>query len=200
MAILTDRSKECLAAVSSSKQLRVTERKHVAHTYHFLTSGLTSAAQTAHTVPTQGFMWVVNPVGASWVVVLDRVNVTSVSIANSAAAIRVQMEKFTYSGAPTAVALTSCPRDTTDGTPAFTGVTATTGMAIDTPIPWFGFFLTSGITAAKTAVPVALGWESRGQTAIYPGEGLWFRQPDTGVASDPRKFSINMAWREYLLD
>ena len=196
MALLTGQDRRHLVEVAETKQVRTTRRKYVASGVHYWSSTTTSVAAAAQAA-TAGFYYCLNPVGSGASVQPTRIDLTSMALAVSATPTRITVERFSFLGFPTSTPYQATSRrDTTDPPPTMLITNGATGFNPSTFVPWLSFLLSSGITAAEDVVPQQVGWASRGATFLLPGEGLVIRQPDAGVTSDPRRFVINMAWRE----
>jgi hypothetical protein len=168
---------------------------------YFASSGILSMAATAQT-SLQGLWWLINPVGSVVKVAVRRLEYKYSVVAAAAANTRITTERVTFTGTATAL-LTALKRATIDANPVGQTLSASTGLTLSTVgsnAPAYTSWAPTVITAAGVMVPVEDEWipsDEDGMAVLTAGEGLVVRQPDAGVASDPRKLSVTVAWEEY---
>jgi hypothetical protein len=168
---------------------------------YFNSSGVLSIAASAHT-SLQGFWWLINPVGSAVKIALRRLEFKYSAIAAAAANTRITTERITFTGAASAL-ITAVKRATVDVNPVGQVLSATTGLTpstVSANAPAYTSWAPTIITAAGILVPVEDEWipsDEDGMAILVAGEGLVVRQPDAGVASDPRKLSVTVAWEEF---
>lgn len=198
MAQIQSGSSADLAGVNSSKQLLVTDSLRNRSGVYVATSGLISALAAAQTT-TAALAYFLNPVASTKVVALRRVETHSMAVAASAAVTRLVVNRFSFTGTFAGSEIIPVKADTTMVAHSARFSTVSTGMTMTLVGAAYTFFLMSVITAAGVAVPVLLEWEpdEEGMIVLRPGEGVYFQQPDAGVASDPRRIAINLAWEEF---
>lgn len=198
MAQIQSGSSADIATVNSSKQLLVTQSLRTRTGVYVATSGLISAAAAAQT-GTTAHAYFFNPVGSTVKVAIRRVETHSMAVAVSAAVTRLVASRITFTGTFSGSEITPSKADSTMAGNVGKFSTVTTGLTPAAGAVAYTFFLTSVITAVGAAVPVLLEWEpaEEGMIVLAAGEGVMFQQPDAGVATDPRRIAINVAWEEY---
>lgn len=198
MAVIQSGASTDLVSVNAQKQLLVTPSARVRTGVYLGNSGLLSVQVAAHAA-TAGFVWLINPVGSARIVSLRRAEVDSMGVAASASIARLQVERMTFTGVSTGAVVASGKIDSTYPNPVAILTSASTGMVITAGPILYSWLMMAVITAAGVSEPVLGEWEPSedGQPVLRAGEGLVFRQPDAGVATDPRRLVINIAWEEY---
>lgn len=198
MAIIQSGADTNLMSVNSSKQALVTLTTRSRSGVYVASSGLLSVLASAQGA-TAGLFWVINPIGSAKIIAIRRLDVDCVSVAAAAAVTRVTAERFTFTGTSSGAQVTPCKIDSNHSTAVGLALTASTGLTITAGATAYSFFLMGVITAAGVAEPVITSWEPLEESMIVlrAGEGLVVRQPDAGVASDPRKLVTNIVWEEY---
>lgn len=199
MALIQSGNSSDLLTVNASKQALVTDTLRSRAGVYIGHSGLLNAVATAH-APIAGFLWLLNPTTSPHRVALRRIEVASSSAAAAAAVTRVTAERVTFTGAHTGAQLV--PAKVASTTPNAAAILAanSSGVTITAGAVIYGFQLVNVITAAGSVVPVMQEYEPKeeGMPILNPGEGIVLRQPDAGVATDPRRITINLAWEEYV--
>lgn len=161
-----------------------------------------SVVTTAHDGTATGFFWLQLPAASA-----VRARLRSLQIAFAAGTTtvaptipRIALAKFTFTGTASGTEVLPALARTGDDAPighlrtAVTGMTVTVGnLAWATIVP--GIFTGVGWAGGPVAEYRASSEED--VVDIASGEGLLLYQPDTGTASDPRRFSCSGAWDEY---
>lgn len=139
-------------------------------------SGILSGAASAD-ASTSGRFWLVNHIGSSVVLRLDRVVMQSVAIAAASVATAFTLERITFTGAPVGLQGVVAPFDTAQSQSGFSVRTASTGMVIAS-----GAVLCSHLMAQSDSQTTSVSFEHiNGHSFILrPGEGLVFRQATAG--------------------
>lgn len=198
MAILSDPTGANQAQVNSSGQLYTTWTTRQRTGVYIGHSGLLSVSATAHGA-TAGFLWLINPIGNTKLAALRRIELDQMGVAAAAAITRLTAERITFTGSFTGGQITPSKTDTTQPGNTALLCTNTTGLAVTAGAVMYGFLTMGIITAAGVAEPVISSWDPNedGEPVIRPGEGVVIRQPDAGVATDPRRAVVNLAWEEW---
>lgn len=204
---------------NSGKRVRTNERTVAAeqvHEHYFIptsvrqktgvflmSTGIITVVQTAHT-SLQGFAWLINPTSSTIWMAIRRIEGHSITQAAAAVATRIAVERVTFTGTPSGTLLNAIKRQTSDAGPQGVAATTSTGLTLSTVssnAPLYAFLMTASIGSVYSSVPSLLEWEpdEDGMLVLAPGEGIVLRQPDAGVASDPRRAVFNIGWEEYTL-
>jgi hypothetical protein len=178
-------------------------KRNVLGAYQF-DGGKFTVQASAQNGTSTGFFWLINPVGATILVGIHKVQIiqnfsTNLTVPTQP---RLQLSRFTFTGTASGAAETYALRDSTDAAAQSTLRTASTGMSV-----------TLGNAFWSTLVPFAAGtagWQfvppflaefveegEVGQMIIRPGEGIVLWQPDAGTASDTRQFVTNFCIQEF---
>ena len=168
---------------------------------------VTAAADAA--APGGAKLWLVNQPTSTVAVALRRIRFESV---HSTALVAVSSPRITYDRFTTTTASTATPiapgrrvRTAVAGLAADAAnqarvVTASTGMTMAAGETLGAFYVLQSLTAAGAVTP---SLEDRtapdpdAEIILAAGEGILFRQPDAGVASDTRKYNIDLVWEEF---
>lgn len=187
------------AGVNASKQLLVTDSSRTRTGVYAATSGLITPS-TAALAANVGHMYLHNPTGSGRRLAVRRVEIHSMGVAAAAVITRFTIGRVTSTGGFTGVEITPAKIDTTVPNNIGKWSAVTTGLTLSSPTPMFSLFLMSVITAAGAPVPVLLEYEPKeeGMLVLNAGESMLITQPDVGVATDPRRVSINVAWEEFI--
>ena len=157
--------------------------------------------QAAAHAATAGFWFLINPVGATTLLALRRVEFMSQlgSALLTPTSPRIQLERFTFTG--TATGAVVAPASANSAFPAATGSlrTANTGLTITSGAAVFAFLPIASATAAGYVPATAADYlpEGNAQPVLAAGQGLILRQPDPGTTADTRRFLTNIAFEEY---
>lgn len=169
------------------------------------TMTITTAADAA----TDGFAWLINPIGSGVVLDLRHVWFTggpgTVPLVLTAPT-EVTVERVTFTGVSAGVAVTPTPRDTAE--PAAVGQLRTTsaGLTLAAGPKAHSFSAaqligTLGLAAGASVTPNDQTWPSSTDTndhiVLRPGEGVVFRQNTAGATLlEDRTIQIDVMWDE----
>lgn len=165
-----------------------------------------NAFNTAADSATGGRLWLLNT--TSQLVIVREVRFTCVvtSLVDLGSALPLlQMERITFTGAPSGATITPCKRDSTDPSNVGTLRTANTGMTITTGAVARKFAppnlsviggLLSANTALSTPTEQIFQPQDRRLLVLRQNEGIVFRQSTAGNATEGRSFMINIMWEE----
>lgn len=167
---------------------------------YFAHSGRLAVLASAH-ASTAGFMWLINPVGSGKVAQVRTINISFAPTAASAfiSSPRLTVERVTFTGTASGAAITVGQRNSSDGAPACSVRTASTGLSLVAGAVMFSTVCPSVMTAVGPWV-IEEDWnphDSNDYILLRPGEGLVFRQADNGTTSDTRSATIDLIWGEY---
>lgn len=144
-------------------------------------SGIISGAVSADAA-TAGKFWLVNHVGSTVVLRLNRVIMQSVAVAAASVGTSFTVERITFTGTPTGTQGTIATFDTTQSQSGFSIRTTSTGMSITA-----GAVVCSHLMAQSDSQTTSVSFEhiNGHNFKIRPGEGIVFRQA-TGGDTDQR--------------
>lgn len=187
-----------VAGVNAAGQLQITDSTRTRLGVFAATSPLIAVAAAAQT-GTTAHAYLFNPPASARTLAIRRVETHSMGVALAAAITRLTMNRFTATGAFTGAEVAPIKIDTTSGNNVGRFSTVSTGLTLTAGAVAYTFFTMAVITAAGTVTPVLLEYEPReeGMIVLRAGEGVLFQQPDAGVATDPRRLAINVAWEEF---
>src|SRR5262245_37016520 len=169
---------------------------------YYSSSGVVAIVASAHGA-TAGFWWLTNPVGSGIKAIVRRLTFEHSAIAAAAANTRVTVERMTFTGTTSGGQITVIQRLSSDPVAVCIPLSATTGLTpatVNSNAVGYTTWSPPVITAAGVLTPVEDTWWPLNEDSlpiILPGEGLVVRQPDAGVASDPRKMVVSCEWEEY---
>ena len=170
---------------------------------YFGSSGVVALLAAAHT-SLQGFLWLLNPVANAPIKIApSRIEFKYSCIAAAAANTRLTVERITFTGVSSAAAIVGLPRRSAEPAQTANLVAATTGITpatVSANAPAYTSFAPTVVTAAGILVPTSDVWlpgSEDGMFILLPGEGIVVRQPDVGVATDPRVVAISVEWEEF---
>lgn len=172
--------------------------------------GLLSVQAAAHAA-TVGFWWLINPVGSTTAVAMQRVSFSSSTsaVTSMPSLPRITLETFTFTGTPSGATVTPAVsvRQAIGGGPADSATpiaslrTASTGLTLTAGAPFKAFLpVANYASTAFYAVPANDEWnpqEPDDQIILGPGDGIICRQADNGTTSDIRRFVTNVTWLEF---
>lgn len=145
--------------------------------------------------------YLVNPIGSNITLRFRRIRFMSQlgSALAAATSPRLQLERFTFTGAPTGAVITPAKRKTADATPVAIMTTANTGMVVTNGAVVGAFLPIASATAVGYTNATAIEWNADAERDLLlaPGEGLLFRQPDAGTTSDTRRFITSLTTEEF---
>lgn len=198
MAIIQAGDSANLLSINSQKQALVSMSTRSRSGVYIGSSGLLSV-QAAAQAATAGLLWLLNPLGSTKLCAIRRIEVDGMGTSIAAAITRFTAEKITFTGVSSGATVPPTKVDSTQANPSAIITTANTGLTITPVSVMYSYFLMSVITAVGVAEPVISSWDpnEEGMPILRPGEGMVIRQPDAGVATDPRKATVNFAWEEF---
>jgi len=169
---------------------------------YFATSGVLTVQAGAQAFNTAGFLWLHNPVGSAIEVAITRLQViTQLSTALVAVTTpRLQFSVCTISGTASGASITAQKKDTSHLSPVGSLRTAITGLTCTAEKPWLATFPVASATAVAYSAPGFWEWHEDDEdeyVILDAGMCLYFYQPDAGTASDTRKITVNMEWKEF---
>lgn len=170
--------------------------------YHYSTPLQTVAGTTPQDGTTTGFFWLQNPSGSGLDLVIRKVvaRFTGTVAANTSA--RLILVKFTFTGTPSGAVITPARRKTSvDAVNVGTMRTAVTGMTVTLGATICSFIIPALISAANVFPTFDQEWPHSGDfedddVMLEPAEGAVLYQPDVGIASDSRRFVIDLSAEE----
>lgn len=169
--------------------------------YHYAPA-LQSVVQTAQDGIATGFLWLVNPTGASVDVVLKRLAVMFNGTVAANTSARLLLSRFTYTGTPSGATVAPAKRKTADAGNVGVLYTASTGMTVTLVATVFPFMIPALISASGVFPTVAQRFPDvedpfeDDDLVLVPGEGVVLWQADAGIASDTRRFTVGLLTEE----
>jgi hypothetical protein len=172
---------------------------------HRFTSGILTHPATAHNATSTGHIWFINPVGTANKIAIEKLavdwqlssNTTSMTPSRLVAAL------FTFTGTASGATITPGKLDSTFAATnasirtAITGMTVTLGAGIGSSMAPTTVG-TAGWTPFQSWVDVMYFNEDENSNVVLrAGEGLVLYAPDTSVASDTRRCSIDCMFSEF---
>lgn len=209
-----------LPADSTGKKLRTYDKGPAGHDQYVVptsdrtVAGLYYVHTGAHVVQAAadastglaGRWWLLNPVGSSVLMALERVHFMSQlgSALATPTSPRLVLERFAFTGTASGASVTAAKRQATDATATGTLRTAATGLTITgsaVGAAVISFLPCAGATAAGYSAPGESLWypDEENQVILAAGEGFICRQADAGTTSDTRRFVTNLSWSEFTM-
>lgn len=169
---------------------------------YYASSGVLAIPTSAH-ASLAGFLWLINPVGSPVTILVRRVEFKYMASALAAANTRLTLERMTFTGGPATALVTALQRHSAEPAPSGRVLSDTTGITpatVGSNAPLYTSWVPSVITAAGVLVAAEDEWIPRDEDdyiRLLPGEGIVVRQPDAGIATDPRKAIVMFEWEEF---
>jgi hypothetical protein len=168
-------------------------------------SGVLTVPIAVHNGTSTGFLWLINPVGSSKILALDRVSFSQqfIVLAVDLLGGELRMSRCTFTGVASAGLLTPAKRDSNDAANVGEIRTASTGLAVTLGAAIIGYqYQTMDLATGGAGHWNPHTWEYNpdeeedDQVLLRAGEGIvWWHA--IAVTTANRRLFINPAWDEF---
>lgn len=200
------RTKESVIGANTVEEyffIQSSERNELGNYKFSVTAAAIPAA--VHTGTTTGFMFLINPVGSTSSVAIDRISLKqnfSTTLAIDLIAPIIRLNRITFTGTLSAATITPARRKTADAAPQALLAAASTGLTVAnvaTVYEWIGQTTDLATGGAGHWSAQSDEWNPQGESdelILVPGEGIviWSQ---LAVSQPNRKLTINGAWKEF---
>ena len=172
----------------------ITRPKFIVHSGALAVTELVDAA-------TDGFFWLINPVGNTKNVAIRRV-VCRTAIRTNLVCLtcpRITIERITFTGTSSGAVLTPAKLETEQAAATAIVTTAITGLTPAASATITGFLTPAAMTAVGPGFVADQAFipNISEEIVLVPGEGIIVRQADAGTASDTRIVIVDIVWEEF---
>lgn len=168
-------------------------------------AGIFTIQAAAHAA-TAGFFWLLNPIGSGRIMTVRKVWVNTAPGATAVLTppTSLNLERVTFTGAPTGAVVAAAPRDTAEPVAVGTLRTASTGIVLTAGAVAHAFTTQQMVGAIglnlTNSVPIDQTWpdaESDTALRLRVGEGIVLRQATAGAAAlENRTLRVDVLWDE----
>ncbi len=195
----------CAACTQTAEDLDVAPTVQSVQHATLGTMAVTAAADAA----TDGFAWLINPIGSGTILDVRKVWFTGgpgTTPLVLTAPTEVTVERVTFTGTASGASIAAAVRDTMDAAAVGSIRTASTGLTLAAGAKAHSFSCaqllgTLDMTSGTSVSPVDQLWPGNTDTndhlVLRPGEGIVFRQNTAGAAAlEDRTIQIDVTWDE----